>query len=611
MEILLSGQAGEKHLLLGNEAIVRGALEAGVSFVSCYPGTPSSEVPDTFFRLSDKGQYGFEYSANEKVALEVGIGATLGGASTLVTMKHVGVNVAADPLMSVAYFGAPGGLVLLSADDPGCHSSQNEQDNRYYARLAGMPCLEPSSAQEMKDMTKVAMDLSRQFEQPVMLRTSTRVNHQRGEVVFGDMQPPVQGAPFVSDPRRFVIVPAVARARHKILLQKLEELRQEAEKSPLNTVSGQGDAGCISSGISRVYLKDALTDLDLLGKVQVLELGFSYPLPVKKIESFLRGLSKVIIVEEGEPILETEISALAHRLGISVEIHGKSEHLPHFDEYSSLIVKQGLSAALGMPQDAVKPCPTPQGLPMRPPNMCPGCPHRAAFYSVREVFGDEALYSSDIGCYTLGVLPPLRAADTCVCMGASISTGTGLSKVSGRTVVAYIGDSTFFHSGITGLANAVFNHHDILVVILDNKTTAMTGQQPHPGVEHTSKGPNTARVDILALVKACGVEHVRVQNPLNMKATKEVLEELKALSGVRVLIAEEPCPLFARRVLGRKRPATAVVEEGCDGCNECMDHLACPAFFTQDGKMAINPDQCNGCMFCVQLCDHIKPRKRS
>ena len=196
-------------------------------------------------------------------------------------------------------------------------------------------------------------------------------------------------------------------------------------------------------------------------------------------------------------------------------------------------------------------------------------------------------------------------------MGASISTGSGLAKVSGRTVVAYIGDSTFFHSGITGLANAVFNHHDILVVILDNKTTAMTGQQPHPGVEHTSKGPNTARVDILALVKACGVEHVRVQNPLNMKATKEVLEELKALPGVRVLIAEEPCPLFARRVMGRKRPATAVVEEGCDGCNECMDHLACPAFFTQDGKMVINPDQCNGCMFCVQLCEHIKPRKRS
>ncbi|PTN36121.1 indolepyruvate ferredoxin oxidoreductase subunit alpha [Desulfonatronum sp. SC1] len=611
MDILLSGQAGEKHLLLGNEAIVRGALEAGVSFVSCYPGTPSSEVPDTFFRLSDKGGYGFEYSANEKVALEVGIGATLGGASTLVTMKHVGVNVAADPLMSVAYFGAPGGLVLLSADDPGCHSSQNEQDNRYYARLAGMPCLEPSSAQEMKDMTKAAMDLSRQFEQPVMLRTSTRVNHQRGEVVFGEMQPPVHGAPFVSDPRRFVIVPAVARARHKILLQKLAELREEAEKSPLNKVSGQGDVGCISSGISRTYLKDALTDLDLLDKVRMLELGFSYPLPEKMIEGFLRGLSKVIIVEEGEPILETEIRALAQRLGIDVKIHGKSEHLPHFDEYSSLIVKQGLSAALGLPQATAKPCPAPQGLPMRPPNMCPGCPHRAAFYSVRQVFGDEALYSSDIGCYTLGVLPPLRAADTCVCMGASISTGTGLSKVSGRTVVAYIGDSTFFHSGITGLANAVFNHHDILVIILDNKTTAMTGQQPHPGVEHTSKGPNTARVDILALVKACGVEHVRVQNPLNMKATKEVLEELKALSGVRVLIAEEPCPLFARRVMGRKRPATAVVEEGCDGCNECMDHLACPAFFTQDGKMAINPAQCNGCMFCVQICEHIKPRKRS
>lgn len=248
---------------------------------------------------------------------------------------------------------------------------------------------------------------------------------------------------------------------------------------------------------------------------------------------------------------------------------------------------------------------------MRPPNMCPGCPHRAVFYTVRQVFGDEALYSSDIGCYTLGVLPPLRAADTCVCMGASISTGSGLAKVSGKTVAAYIGDSTFFHSGITGLANAVFNNYDLIVVILDNKTTAMTGQQPHPGVEHTSKGPNTARIDIAAVVKACGVEHLRTQNPLNMKAMRGALEELKALSGVRVLIAEEPCPLFARRVLGRKRPSVAVVGDGCDGCRECVDNLACPAFFLENGKVAVNPALCNGCMFCVQICEHITPRKRS
>ncbi|SDB18779.1 indolepyruvate ferredoxin oxidoreductase alpha subunit [Desulfonatronum thiosulfatophilum] len=611
MDLLLAGQTGEKHLLLGNEAIVRGALEAGINFISCYPGTPSSEVPDTFFRLSDKGSYTFEYSTNEKVALEVGIGATVAGALTLVTMKHVGVNVAADPLMSVAYFGAPGGLVLLSADDPGCHSSQNEQDNRYYARLAGLPCLEPSCAQEMKDMTKSALELSRKHEQPVMLRTSTRVNHQRGEVVFGEMREPLQVNDFVSDPRRFVIIPAVARARHKILLEKLEQYRELAENSSYNTVSGQGEVGCIASGISRAYLQDALLDLDLKDKIRVLELGFSYPLPERMIEDHLRKLSKVIIVEEGEPILETEIRALAQRLGLSLEIHGKGQHLPLFDEYSSLILKQALSAILGLPTEMAAPCPTPKQLPMRPPNMCAGCPHRSVFYSVRQVFGDDALYSSDIGCYTLGVLPPLRAADTCVCMGASISTGSGLAKVSGRTVVAYIGDSTFFHSGITGLANAVYNQRDLLVIILDNKTTAMTGQQPHPGVEHSLMGPNPARVDILGLVKACGVEHVRVQNPLNLKATKQALEELKALSGVRVLITEEPCPLFARRALGRKRPSVAAVDEGCDSCNECMDHLACPAFYVLEGKMAINESQCNGCMFCVQICEHIKPRKRS
>lgn len=611
MDILLTPHAGEKHLLLGNEAIVRGALEAGVGFVSCYPGTPSSEVPDTFFRLSDKAEYGFEYSANEKVALEVGIGACLGGALTLVTMKHVGVNVAADPLMSAAYFGAPGGLVLLSADDPGCHSSQNEQDNRYYARLAGLPCLEPSSAQEMKDMTKAAMELSRACDQPVMLRTSTRVNHQRGEVVFGPLARPSLSRPFVSDPKRFVIVPAVARVRHKILLQKLEEIRELAEKSPFNRVTGQGEVGCVASGMGRVYLRDALDELGLGDKVKVLELGFSYPLPEKMIGDFLRGLSTVIIVEEGEPILETEVRALAHRLGLSPAFHGKGELLPRYDEYSPLILKKALTAFLGLKTEAPVPCPAPESLPMRPPNMCPGCPHRAAFYAVRQVFGDDAFYSSDIGCYTLGVLPPLRAADTCVCMGASISTGSGLAKVSGKTVVAYIGDSTFFHSGITGLANAVFNRHDLLVVVLDNKTTAMTGQQPHPGVEHTSKGPNPARVDIAALVKACGVEHLSIQNPLNLKAMRKALEELKALSGVRVLIVEEPCPLFARRVLGRKRPSVAYVQEGCDGCRECVDQLACPAFFLENGKVAVNPAACNGCMFCVQICEHIIPRKRS
>lgn len=611
MESLLTGSPGEKHLLLGNEAIVRGALEAGVGFVSCYPGTPSSEVPDTFFRLSDKAAYQFEYSTNEKVALEVGIGATLGGALTLVTMKHVGVNVAADPLMSAAYFGVPGGLVLLSADDPGCHSSQNEQDNRYYARLAGLPCMEPSSAQEMKDMTKAALELSRAYEQPFLLRTSTRVNHQRGEVVLGSTAEPSLARPFASDPRRFVIMPAVARARHKVLLQKMEELREQAEQSPFNKISGQGRVGCIASGIARAYLRDALDELGLAESVQVLDLGFSWPLPQQLVGEFLRGLSAVIIVEEGEPLLETEVRALAQRLGLTLAVHGKGAHLPRYDEYSALLLKNALAAILDRETKTTPPCPTPPDLPSRPPNMCPGCPHRAVFYTVRRIFGDNAFYSSDIGCYTLGVLPPLRAADTCVCMGASISTGSGLARISGRTVVAYIGDSTFFHSGITGLANAVFNQHDLLVVILDNKTTAMTGQQPHPGVEHTAKGPNAARIDIAAVVKACGVEHVRTQNPLNMKAMQGALEELKALSGVRVLITEEPCPLFARRVLGRKRPSVAVVQDSCDGCRECVDQLACPAFFLENDKVAVDPALCNGCMFCVQICEHITPRKRS
>ena len=618
---LLTGTAGQTHLLLGNEAIVRGAIEAGIQFISCYPGTPSSEVPDTFFRLAPEASYSFEYSVNEKVALEVGGGASLAGALTLVTMKHVGVNVAADPLFTLAYTGTPGGFVLLSADDPGCHSSQNEQDNRLYARMAGLPCLEPSTAQEAKDMTAAALSLSRGLGTPVMLRTTTRVNHLRGPVTLSEPAKLPAPVGFQKNPSRFVPIPAFARPMHLRLLDILEKLRGLAETSPFNVVSGAGNVGVVASGISRAYLSDALQEDGLDGKVKVLDLGFTHPLPEKLLESFMAGLDTLLVLEELEPVLENEIRALAQRLGLKLEILGKTPGpLPRFGEFTVGMVANALRGALGLPAQRQPACAPDQTgtqapLPNRPPNLCAGCPHRATYVAVRKIYGDNAVYSSDIGCYTLGLLPPLKCADFLLCMGSSISAGSGAAKAAGQDVVAFIGDSTFFHSGITGLVNALFNRHNLLVCILDNRTTAMTGHQPNPGVDKTNQGDNPVRVDIEQLVRGLGIDQLRKVNPLNHKATLKAIEELKGMGGVRVLIAEEPCPLFARRAYGKKQTQVAYVVDGPGGCgekgdcSECLDVLACPAFYKKDGRVAIDPLLCSGCMLCLQLCPNIKARK--
>ncbi|QLA15578.1 indolepyruvate ferredoxin oxidoreductase subunit alpha [Desulfolutivibrio sulfoxidireducens] len=606
---LLDRKAGARHFLLGNEAIVRGALEAGVDVVTCYPGTPSSEVPDTFFRLSPDGPYRFEYSVNEKVALEVAAGASLAGALAFTTMKHVGVNVAADPLLTLAYVGSPGGLVLLSADDPGCHSSQNEQDNRWYARLAGLPCIEPATAMECKDFVREALALSREFGHPVLVRTTTRVNHVRGPVTFAALPEKTPPAPFVKNPPRYVPLPASARVMHLELLKKLEALAARAETSPLNTVSGQGSVGFVASGICRAYLRDVLFDEGLTGAVKVLDLGFSHPLPQNLIADFARGLDRLVVLEEVDPIVENEIRTLFQRRGIACEVVGKGEGLPRYGEYSTDIVRGAVRAALCLPPTARTLCAVPGDLPRRPPNMCAGCPHRATYHAARKVFGDEPVYSSDIGCYTLGIQPPLSAADFLFCMGSSISAGSGFAAASGRPVVAFIGDSTFFHSGITGLINAVANQHELLLVILDNRTTGMTGHQPNPGVDHTIFGEFTSKVDLAGLVRACGVEPVIV-NPLHHKATTAALAELRDKPGVRVLIAQAPCPIHARKVkIARKTPPAAVAGDPAK-CTQCRDELACPAFVMVEGVFAINAEACSGCMYCVQLSPEIKARRK-
>ena len=607
---LLADAPGSPHLLLGNEAIVRGALEAGVNMVTCYPGTPSSEVPDTFYRLRSSGRFAMEYSVNEKVALEVGAGASLAGAMTLVTMKHVGVNVAADPLFTLAYTGSPGGLVLLSADDPGCHSSQDEQDNRYYAMMAGLPCFEPATAQEAKDMAREALLLSRRFEQPVLLRTTTRVNHLRGPVTYGALPEPASIKTFEKNPMRFVPVPAVARVRHGVQLKNLEAILEESEKSPWNKISGEGPLGIITSGIARAYVHDALLAPELAGKFKLLELGFTWPLPEKLIAEFLRGLERVVIVEELEPLLENQVRALAQRLDIKVEISGKNHIFTRLGEYSTSLVAEGLAdfAGINLPKVDIAAA---EKLPGRPPTLCAGCSHRAVYFAVRQVFGDDAVYSSDIGCYTLGMAPPLRTADFLYCMGSSISAGSGFARFSDKPVLAFIGDSTFFHSGITGLANAVYNRHNIIFVILDNGTTAMTGHQPNPGVQEEVLGESCAQLDIEGIVRACGVCEVVTVKGYNTKATMAALTEMKGKSGVRVIIAREPCVLFARRALKKNMPQRAHVAEQGECVDRCLSGLACPAFMRSADQAGIDEEMCNGCMVCLQVSPKIKARKRS
>jgi indolepyruvate ferredoxin oxidoreductase alpha subunit len=495
-------------------------------------------------------------------------------------------------------------MVVLTADDPGCHSSQNEQDNRHYARAAGLPCLEPASAQEAKDMARFAFQLARQLQQPVMLRTTTRVSHMRGLVTFGDLPTSQPTVPFVSDPGRYVPVPAVALRRHRALAQNLEKAEAAFEDTPFIHERFPDGAssrlGVIASGVARNYLADALFAGGWADKVCVMELGATWPLPEARLAAFLGRCDRVLVLEEGDPILERDVRSLAQKKGLAVAVEGKDDPLTTFGEYSTTLVQRRLSAFLSLPCTADAARPAMPDLPGRPPNLCPGCSHRAVYLAVRRVFGDDPVYSSDIGCYTLGLLPPLRTADFLVCMGSSITAGGGFAKAGGRPAVAFIGDSTFFHSGMTGLANAVFNRHNLIVVILDNGTTAMTGHQPNPGMDREMLGDSAIHLDIEAIVRGIGVTKLRKVKAYNLQAVTEALEAFKDDDGVRVLIASEPCVLYARRSLKKRRTATAVVAKQGTDADRCLKELACPAFRRNGEDLAIDETQCTGCMVCLQ-----------
>lgn len=611
MEII-EAKPGETLLLLGNEAITRGALEAGIDFATTYPGTPSSEIADTFSKiaryLKAKGKdvpFYFEYSTNEKVALEISAAASLSGLRSLTCMKHVGLNVASDAFMTFMYVGCRGGNIIVTADDPGCHSSQNEQDNRYYAIFGNAPMLEPSNPQEAKDMTVDAFDISEELGLPLILRTTTRISHTRGIVRLGRIKRSRRKGRFEKNPF-MVTVPSVARARHPVLLEKMKDAEKLSERSRYNKIIERGGGvGIVASGVSVGY---ALDSLEILGiQADILKLGFTNPIPREMCGRFMEEHKKIIVLEELEPILENRLKTIAHDLGIDVEIFGKdSGHFSRLYEYNLDIVVEGISKILGVENPLPEGGKTKLKLPSRPPVMCPGCPHRASYYSAKRASPRDTIYPTDIGCYTLGRSPPLKMADVLLCMGSNAGMACGFSKATDQKIISFMGDSTFFHAGIPAIIDAVHHNHDCVITILDNRTTAMTGHQPHPGTALTGMGEPARAIDIEQVVRGLGVEYVRTVDPTDLKECEKAFREALDFKGPAVVICKHPCILIEnreRRKRGERIPVYQVNQERCKRCNRCIKEFGCPAFyFDEDGKVRINEELCNGCGVCAQVC---------
>ena len=584
-------------LVLGNEAITRGLIEAGVRFASTYPGTPSSEIGVILEKIAEEVGMYFEFSTNEKVALEAASGAAATGIRSFAFMKHVGLNVASDPLMTLAYAGVDGGMVIMTADDPSAHSSQNEQDNRYYALLSLLPMLEPSTPSEAKEMVKEAFDLSERLHSPVLFRTTTRINHARGIIEMAPRRETARKSEFKKDARRYVNVPANARLNRLKLLDRLAQAAQESEESPLNYVIGDSGVGIITSGVSYGYAQEWLDE------VSILKLGFTHPLPEKMIARFLQEKEMVIVVEELDPYLEDQVLRIARQNGIDTPIFGKrTGHLPRPYEYSPDVIKS-LRSLVPINRDVV-PLEKPDiVLPNRPPMLCAGCPHRGTFYAVKKAVGKEdVIYSSDIGCYTLGIQPPYQTADFILCMGGGVGAAGGFSEATDQRVIAFIGDSTFFHTGIPPLINAVFNQHRFTVVIMDNRATAMTGHQPHPGTGRQHGGRQTNPLEIEPIVRACGVSFVETVDPADIKQTTAVMRRAMEHDSVSVVITKHPCPLDLKKKKQLKVAIYTINQDKCVRCYTCVQKFACPAIYRQGDEVFIDPVLCIGCGMCTQIC---------
>ena len=570
-----------KQLLLGNAAVARGAYEAGVKFVSSYPGTPSTEITEYIATYPAEEVY-CEWAPNEKVAAEAAIGAAIAGGRAMSCCKHVGLNVMADPIFTDSYIGVGGGAVFCVADDPGMHSSQNEQDSRHYARAAKIPMLEPADSAECLAFTKLAFDLSEQFDTPFFVRLSTRVSHSQSLVELSQREEhPVK--PYEKNIPKNVMMPAMAKGRHVIVEERTKKLIEWAETASVNTIEDNGsNIGVITAGIAYEYAKEALGD-----RVDFFKLGMVWPLPANKLIDFAKSHDKVYVIEELDPFIENECKALG------LTVLGK-ELFTMLGEYTPAMIKKQI---LG--EDAPLSISAEEAIPNRPPVLCPGCPHRGTFYVLKKL---GLTVSGDIGCYTLGAVAPLASVDTTICMGASISAAHGMAKVQGaefnKKLVSVIGDSTFMHSGITGLSDMVYNKGANTVIILDNSITGMTGHQENPTTGKTIRGEATRQVDLIALCRALGVEHVAVCDPFDLKAFEAVVKEETERDEVSVIIAQRPCALLK----SVKYDGLCEITDACRKCKLCMK-LGCPAISVdQEGTVHIDATQCNGCGLCIGVC---------
>lgn len=572
-----------KKLLLGNEAVARGAWEAGVNVVSSYPGTPSTEITESTAKYDE---IFCEWAPNEKVSMEVAIGASVAGARSMCCMKHVGLNVAADPLFTAAYTGVNAGMVIVVADDPGMHSSQNEQDSRFYALSAHIPMLEPSDSEECREYTKRAFEISEAYDTPVILRLTTRIAHARSLTTMGDRTEHPK-LPYRKDVMKYVMMPGMAKKRHFAVDARMDKLRAFSEEGAdgLNTAEYKDTSlGIITSGISYQYTREVFPE------ASVLKLGMVYPLPDKLIEEFAGKVDRLLVIEELEPFIENHILQLGIR-----KVEGK-KYFTNQGELNTTLIRKAFTGETLPAAEAAEKVETPA----RPPVLCPGCPHRGVFYVLSNM---NVRVSGDIGCYTLGAMKPYEAVDTCVCMGASVSMAHGMDKADAQfgdkiPTVAVIGDSTFMHSGVTGLIDIVYNKGAATVIILDNSITGMTGHQQNPTTGLTIKGEPAPAVDLVKLAEAVGVKRIRVEDPFDMKKFKAAVKEEIEADEPSVIIAQRPCALLKSVKYGAP---VRIDAEKCRKCGACM-RLGCPAIFTEDGVYRIDRSICLGCRLCEQMC---------
>lgn len=596
-----------QEFLMGNQAIALGALAAGVRLVAGYPGTPSTEVLETVAKNRQENTY-VEWSVNEKSAMEVGAGAAYTGARTMVTMKQVGLNVAADPLMSLEYIGVKGGMVILVADDPGPISSQTEQDTRHFARFSKLPCFDPSTVQEAYDMVQEAFEYSEKYGTPVFFRSTTRVSHGYASIQVKDVEEykNVEPEGFVKDTKRWVIFPKLSYQAHINIEARNEELTKVFSQYKRNLLIPAEDRckdlkkGIATGGFNYTYVTEAMADL---GQLRELKVSTPHPFPEQLAVEFLTGLEEVLCIEELDPVIERELIYIAGKYHLPVKILGKlSHHVKNSGENTRDSVLADIAAFMGrqLPEQGEngQAVPAPE-LPVRPPVLCAGCPHRASFYAVKKAMqGRKTIFCGDIGCYTMGNAMPLDMVDTCLCMGAGLGIAQGVGHIEPDTsCFAFVGDSTFFAAAIPGVVNAVYNQAEMTLVVLDNSTTAMTGHQPHPGTGHTMMGEVVAKVNIEAVLQGIGVTAVETVNPLDLAKSIEVVRKMAGLPGVKAIIFKYPCIAITK-----PEGKMAVDIDKCVGCRKCIREIGCPGLIIRDGQVTIDESLCTGCGLCSQIC---------